>query len=79
MHANFFYVLLFLCIFKKKNIVPAFHVLQKLQIKLLPGIDILNHVTSLPIWLIQLQGIDKNMKLIWLTGVKEPTGECHKQ
>lgn len=63
----------------KKNIVPAFHVLQKLQIKLLPGIDIVNHVTSLPIWLIQLQGIDKNMKLIWLTGVKEPTGECHKQ
>ena len=36
-------------------------------------------MTSLFIWLIQLQGIDKNMKLIWLKGVKEPTGECHKQ
>lgn len=36
-------------------------------------------MTSLPILLIQLQGIDKNMKLIWLKGVKEPTGECHKQ
>lgn len=26
-----------------------------------------------------LQSIDKNMKLIWLKGVKEPTAKCHKQ
>lgn len=42
-------------------------------------IKIINHATSLPIWLIQLWRIDKNMKLIWLKDVKEPTGECHKQ
>lgn len=29
--------------------------------------------------LILLQSIDKNMKLIWLKGVKELTAKCHKQ
>lgn len=39
----------------------------------------INHAASLPIGLIQLWRIDKNMKLIWLKDVKELTAECHKQ